>query len=365
LAKKKIKNEWLSLTAAFAYLSFYGIQNAIAFDFHPIVLASTPLAWLFWFYEKRQFKLFWITILLFIGLQENLFLLASALGVFLILRYRDFKRGAFLAVVSLSLFFLVILVVIPSFGQAPFTYLPTHLRTLTIGGAVKMFFSPFSKIQVMLVTPLAFGLLPFLSPAAWIMLLEEYLQRFVGTPISTRWSLGFQYNAILAPIVAFAAIEAIQKHFLNKKWLAAGLILGGMLTTQIFTAPSLNDLSQGEFYDFSKTKNAKEVLTALPPEASVASTNNLGPQITHREDIIFLTNCVDEPAVWRSDVKRCFSLKPDYIVADLDPQGSWNDWYPDGSREKLVSYIDYLQQNGKYHVVKQAGYAVLLEKGQP
>src|SRR3972149_4609453 len=50
LALKKTKNKLISLTLAFSYLTFFGIQNAIAFDFHPIVLATTLLAYIFWFY---------------------------------------------------------------------------------------------------------------------------------------------------------------------------------------------------------------------------------------------------------------------------------------------------------------------------
>lgn len=94
---------------------------------------------------------------LFLGLQENFFLLAQAFGLFLIFRYRDFKRGLFLALASIVLFLLIILVIIPSFGQAPFTYLPTHFKNLKVLGAVKMFFYPYTKIQVMIVTFLAFG----------------------------------------------------------------------------------------------------------------------------------------------------------------------------------------------------------------
>lgn len=87
------------------------------------------------------------------------------------------------------------------------------------------------------------------------MLLEEYLQRFVGTPISTRWNLGFQYNAILAPIVALGAIEAIKRYFLNGKPLVISLLLGGVLLVQGLTHPALNDLHRKEFYDLSPQGN--------------------------------------------------------------------------------------------------------------
>jgi uncharacterized membrane protein len=242
LAKKKTNDIWLSLIISFSYLAFFGIQNAIAFDFHPIVLATTLLAWLFWLYEEKKYCLFWLVLILFLGLQENFFLLASALGLFLIVFYRDFKRGAILFLVCPTIFLFLILYLIPSFNQAPFIYMPTHLKTLTFLGAVKMFFYPYSKIQVMVASFLAFGFLPILTPSVLILLLEEFIQRFVGTPISTRWILGMHYNAILAPILAFAAILAIQKYFLKKKILVVVLLLGGVLLIQELASPALNNL---------------------------------------------------------------------------------------------------------------------------
>src|SRR3990170_1585535 len=70
LSIKKTGNNLFSLTLAFTYLLFYGIQNALAFDFHPVTLGATLLAFLFWFYEQKKFKLFWIFLVIFIGLQE-------------------------------------------------------------------------------------------------------------------------------------------------------------------------------------------------------------------------------------------------------------------------------------------------------
>ncbi|MFZ5365922.1 MAG: DUF2079 domain-containing protein [Patescibacteria group bacterium] len=140
LAFRKTRDICLSLVVAFAYLSFFGIQNAVAFDFHPIVLATTLLAWLFWLYEEKKYRLFWLVLVLFLGLQENLFLLTVAFGAFLMIHYRDFKRGLLISLGSAILFLLVVFVVIPYFGKMPFTYLPSHLKDLTLGEAIKMFF---------------------------------------------------------------------------------------------------------------------------------------------------------------------------------------------------------------------------------
>ena len=364
LARKKVKNISLSLLIAFVYLTFFGIQNAIAFDFHPIVLATTLLAWLFWLYEERKYRLFWLVFLLFLGLQENFFLLGIALGVFLVIYYRDFKRGVLMTIGSAIGFLLVIFVVIPYFAKTPFIYLPRHLVDLSFWEVVKMFFYPPVKIKLIVVSLLAFGFLPLLSPMVLILLFEEFFQRFVGSPIETRWGLGYQYNAILAPILALGTMVTIQKFFLKRKKIAAVLLIVSFLFVQILFHPALNDLLRKEFYDLERTKNSREILKLLPKEASVAATNNLGAQLAHREKIIFLTNCRDNPTVWVIDMKRCFTLKPDYLVADLSPEGHPNNYYPDNSRQSLLKYLIEVQTSGEYQLVKQQGDVFLLKKSQ-
>lgn len=82
LSMRKTDSFAFSITLAFTYLMFYGLQNAIAFDFHTVTLGPTLLAFMFWFYEEKRFKLFWLSLFIFVGLQENFFILASAFGVF-------------------------------------------------------------------------------------------------------------------------------------------------------------------------------------------------------------------------------------------------------------------------------------------
>lgn len=361
LSFKKTKDVWLSLTISFCFLAFFGVQNAIAFDFHPIVLATTLFAWVLWFYEEKKWLPFWVAIILILGLQENFAAFLAAYGLFLIFQFRDLKKGLLLFFGCAFLFFVLTSLVIPHFNSGQFIYAPTHLKNLSFWGMVKMFFTPFSKIQVMFYAFFAFGFLPILTPAILIILFEEFLQRFVGTPIATRWNLGFQYNIILAPVLAYGAILTINKYFSKRKETVL-LFLGLCFSfVQLTAHPALNDLRKKEFYNLDKAKNSQALLPLIPKDASVATANNLGPQLAHREKLIFLTNCLDNPNPWRLDMRRCYNTKPDYLIVDLDPQGNWNNFYPDG-RDALVKYIDEVQKNNLYHLVKKQGEAILLQK---
>ncbi|MDO8551546.1 MAG: DUF2079 domain-containing protein [bacterium] len=362
IAQRRTKDLGLSLLASFLYLGFFGLQNAIAFDFHPIVLATTLLAFLFWFYEEKSFKAFGLTFVLFVGLQENFFLLGSALGLFLIFQYRDIQRGLTIFVGSLLVYVFIIRLVIPFFGQASYLYLPSHLNNLSFPEIIKMLFYPFIKVKLVAVSLLAFGFFPIFSPSVLVLLLEEFGQRFLGTSIPSRWDLGYHYNIILAPALALGVVFTLKEYFLKRKALAYIFLITGFILTQIITVPGTSRLLDKNFFDLSHVKDSKAVLSLIPKDASVAATNNLGAQLTHRQKIIFLTNCQEDSTVWYQDMKRCYGLKPDYLVADLNPDSNPNNFYPDNSRESIERYFTFVQQKGEYQLLRKQGDVYLLKR---
>lgn len=361
LSVKKIKNRLISFSLSFAYLLFFGFQNAMAFDFHPLTLAPTFLAFLFYFYEEKKWWLFWLFFLLMLGLQENLALLSIGLGVFLLLQYRDWKKGAGVSFLGLSWFLFVVFFIAPYFRQGQFLYMP-NMKDMEILGIFKSLVEPAIKRETIFYSLLSFGFLPLLSPSTWPMLFEEFFQRFVGSTSQTRWGLGYHYNAILAPILAVGAILTIEKYLKNKKMIVISALFSGLFLVQIFTNPSLNHLQKAEFYQWNQNKNLESILKLIPPSSSVAATNNLVPHLSHREQIILLTNCLEDKTVWKGDMKRCFDLKPDFLVADLNPQGSLNNYYPDYSREVILNYFEELQKRREYQLVRHEEEIYLLEK---
>jgi len=362
LARKKTKDELFSLVIALAYVCFFGLQNALTYDFHPIVLAATLLAWLFYFYETKKDWFFWPILIVLLGLQENFALLTIALGLYLVVRYRDFKKGIFISVLGGVWFLTAVFLIIPNFGKAEFIYLPTYLLQTSPLEMLKMLFYPWMKIKVMVASLLSFGFLPAFSPAILIILFEEFFQRFVGSPFQARWSVGYQYNVILGPVLALGAIEGFKKFFAKRRFLGIVMILLGVILTQKYTSPATGKLLTREFYDFTKVKETQAILNPIPKEASVAASNFLSPHLAHREKIILLTNCLEEKIVWEDQTKRCFSIEPDYLVADLDPNLDPLGFYPDYSREKISRYFDHLVQSGQFELIKKQGTLVLFKR---
>ena len=135
-----------------------------------------------------------------------------------------------------------------------------------------------------------------------------------------------------------------------------------MILTQKYTSPATGKLLTREFYDFTKVQETQAILNLIPKEASVAASNFLAPHLAHREKIILLTNCLEEKIVWEDQTKRCFSIEPDYLVADLDPNLDPLGFYPDYSQEKISRYFDYLVQTGQFELIKQQGTLVLFKR---
>jgi uncharacterized membrane protein len=295
-------------------------------------------------------------------LQENFALFTVALGIYLAVRYRDFKKGIALAALGAVWFLLAVFVIIPYFGQASYIYLPYHVTKMSFLETIKMMVYPWMKAKVMIASLLSFGFLPLLSPAIFIILFEEFFQRFVGSPFPARWCVGYHYNSILAPVLALGAIEVFKKNFSRKRNLAIIIIFIGIFLTQKLTAPATEKLLTRKFYDFSRVKDIKVILSLIPKEASVAATNNLGPHLSHRQQLILLTNCIEDKTLWVDQTKRCFKMNPDYLVADLNLNLELVSYYPDYSREKILRYFDYLEKTGEFKLLKTQESIFLLKR---
>jgi hypothetical protein len=75
-----------------------------------------------------------------------------------------------------------------------------------------------------------------------------------------------------------------------------------------------------------------------------------------------LANCHDNPQPWLIDTRRCYKLKPEYLVADLNPAGDPIYLFPDISRQSILDYFDYLQKSGEYVLLKKQNDVWLLKR---
>ena len=377
LAKERLKSVFLSLVLAFAYLSFFGIQNGVIFDFHPLLLAVPLIAWWFYFFEKNN-KVYLLISLLLLGFQENLGLLVLALGVMAALKRETRKEGLIIVSVGFIWFLLATKIFIPHFAQnESFSYFPKAV-SLKPQIFLQEFFYPFEKIKTILISLGAIGFLPVFYPPILIPLAEQFAERFVGNMAATRWGIGLHYSAPLAPILLYGTIKVLEKKFFQKKGtflLSIGIFLLMLsLFYQFFLHLPLNLLSKKEFYRLPEWhQDLGKVSLLIGENDSLATQNNLLPHFSHREKIYLFSSCAEVPNPSRGmfcqplvdqdsqELPLIEKEKTKFILVNFHPRQNPNNFFPDGE-ESLKKYGDKLLLDKKYKIRFKEGEIILLER---
>jgi len=162
LAKEKKLSGFSSFVVSGLYLSFYGIQNAINFDFHEIMVAVGLLPWLLLFLERKNFKIFFLLFLPFLGCKENLAFFTFGLGIILFLK--NFKAGFSVCLISLLYSLFVFKFFFPLFSPNGYEYQPDF--SLNFFQIIQDLFSPFEKTKTWFYSLAWFSFLPIFSPKA-------------------------------------------------------------------------------------------------------------------------------------------------------------------------------------------------------
>lgn len=361
LALKKTENVLFSYAVAIAYLMFWGIHNAIAYDFHPLALGAPLFAFMIYFYEKQKWLLFWVTTTIFGGLQENYLIFLCVFGIFLLLRYHDALQGLLLTMLSGVLFFMLIFIVIPRTFQMDYGYLPQGENS-SITTFFEKAYLPTEKVTLLGYSFGAFSFLPLLSPTYLLLFAEEYAGRFLVGSNPNWWSFGYQYNALPAALLALSAIEVVSK-FKKGASVAAVFILLCTAVTFVRVNPDTLRAFDTNFYNLSHTADAYAVINMVPEEKSLAAANNLGAHLSQREEIYFITNCLEENAETRtSDGKKCSKVMPDYLIADLGVESNWNNFVYNYNRDEVNNIFMQKIMDGSYEMFAQKGNIYLLHK---
>ncbi|MBL7159434.1 DUF2079 domain-containing protein [Candidatus Microgenomates bacterium] len=350
LAKHKKLSLLPILAVLFSYLSFFGIQNAINFDFHAIMIGIGFLPWIFLFWEKEDWRKFTFLTILFLGSKENLALIIFSLGILTLFK-KKVKIGVLITVLSLLYFFLVIGKIIPYFSPAGYEYGPSLPDN--IFGFVKNFFLPIEKTQTLVYSFLWFSFLPFLSFKALFLSLIDFSQYFLsGDKYSSMWGFYMHYRASIAPILAWGMIDgfsSLKKKKININKLAVLAIIIPLFLDYRLHLP-LNKLSKGYYWQREKYMDDNQAMInyineAIPKDAGIVTQNNLVAHLTHRDDIFLL---------WAREEEMCGELKcwwlfwpdkPDYLLVDLHQGQALTHLLVDSEKELKKAVFNMIELN--------------------
>lgn len=299
--------------AAAAYGLSFGVQSALAFEFHEVAFAAPLLSYgLTALIEGRWTQAAaWSAPLLLV--KEEVSLTAAAVGVVLALRGQR-QLGLMLIAGSLLCFALVVGFLIPAVNpQGIYPYLnsaadggslsSTLSFTERLTGMPQLLFTPTEKLTTLLLLSGMTCFAALFSPLSLIGLPTIFIRFLSDSP--NYWGTGFQYNLILMPILFAAALDA-QPRLTVSRYAAVrtlGLNLGAALlcaAAPFAPAQPLQNFLLHPVHAFSLSPHAStahQLLDRIPDGSDVEATNHLSAQLAHRTRV-FLWPYTDRQADW-------------------------------------------------------------------
>ncbi len=351
LARLRKFSPLTSLSLSIVYSLFYGIQYAVFFDFHPVVIGVGLLPWIAYFLESKRNVRLWMAVALLLLTQENMGISLAGLGLIYVFQ-KQYRKIALLFIFAGLLSSFVAMKIVASFSPIGFEYAPTLPKT--IPDFITQLFDHPEKRQVWLYSFAWFSFLPLLSPGAVLAVLLDLSQYFATGPALARmWSPYMHHRAMLAPFLVLGTMEGLRR-IRGKRWIgviAAILLFSALFQQYIFHYP-LNKLSKREFWKEEQwMRDNRELLKFVPTESAVAAQQNLVPHLSHRKEIYLAWPKYHDEKGWQLD----FAGKPEYLVLDTRP----NQWLTQilESNEHVQEAIANMEKAGVIQRIQTVGMA--------
>lgn len=358
IAKLRKFSSFICFSVAFLYGLFYGIQFAVFFDFHPIVLGIGFLAWLIYFLESKKTKLLIIALILSILSQEDMGLALAGVGFIFILK-KEHRKTAITFILLGFFSSLVEAKIVSYFSSSGYEYLPQISHNPI--QVIKDLFNDPQKNQVWLYSLGWFSFLPILSPGVLAAVIMNLAQFFVTGPNFVRmWSPFTHHRAILAIFLFLGTLDALgflKKKHINITLVAILLILSAMFQ-QYYYHFALNKLVIKSFWQHETwMDDNKKLISSISPNESVAAQQSLVPYLSHRKEIYVTyprikAKCRNSGCWWLD-----FGGKPKLMVVDVHPNG----WLTQllETNENFNAALNNMEKEHKISLIKQYNYAKL------
>ncbi|MGO1051294.1 DUF2079 domain-containing protein [Crossiella sp. CA198] len=304
----------------------WGLQAALAFDFHEIAFAVPLLAFALEAFLSGRYGRAVALAAPLVLVKEDLGLTVAVLGLLIATRTGHRRLGLVTVAGGLVAALLTVFVVIPQFS------VDGGYRYLGVGGLLPTgeifrgeYFDPRKlELVALLCAPTLF--LCLRSPLV-LLALPTLAWRLAGTNL-LYWVPGFHYDAILMPILFFALIDAaVRLRPVASRWCrrldlprrlpAAALALALLGTAGVITAhfPLRELLTPGFGAQTSEAAAAGRLMDRIPDGASVATENRLAPHLTNRT-LVYPIGTADSPEWTLAEVSRRAELSVAIAMAD-------------------------------------------------
>jgi len=285
-----------------AYGMSWGLQSAVASQFHEIALALPFLAASLAALVRRDHRAAALWSLPMLLVKEDLGLTVTMIGVVIAIRGAR-RLGIGLAVGGVVAFLVTTNVILPALNpDGVWDYADDSVVSQVFsdpGAALSSLFTGFGhKLVLILLVLVITGLLAVRSPLVLITL-PTFAWRLTSD-VPFHWSTDWHYSAVLMPIVFLALVDALISSPAWKArapWFAAtAVVMAAIVTTQF----PLWKLTEGQYWSpGARPEGAAVALAAIPDDARVVSDITLMAYLAPRTEVYWMGN--DNPV-------------PDYVV---------------------------------------------------
>lgn len=311
----------LALSAMVSFLLFFGVWDALGFDYHSNVVAAMWVPWLFYWLRHERYCLYALAVVMVCIAKENMPLWLVFILIALIWDYRR-NRCALLWLMggilfSIAYLALVTMVVMPSLNPERIHFIDKFQYMGDSFGAVAMWIlnHPLETVRNLFVNFLNLpqgnglksefylcllisgGLFCCLKPNWLIMLLPLIAQKMLSSDIAL-WGVGSHYSVEFAPVVV-CCVFAIASQFKSSRTRATAAVAIAMpllcLGVTIYTCTNAKAWIQQEnvrlFYgkhfrqDQFDRHYANQLLNRIPSDASVCASQCFSPHLALRDSI--------------------------------------------------------------------------------
>jgi uncharacterized membrane protein len=315
-----------------AYAVSWGLQTALAFDFHEVSLGVPLMAAAASAYLEARWRSAYLWTASLLLVKEDLALTVAAFGVYLCLQ-RRVRAGITMVAGAIAWAALVVWVLVPAFSPyGRYTYWssldqpPSPIRPQETALDWSSLVFNGTKWHTLLLLLVVVVFLPLLSPLT-IAVLPTIGWRFLSGN-SAYWGTRYHYSEILMPLLFIAAVDGVLRlrRWLRGRapdtWVRRGAAVG-MLGVSIALLPSFPFWQATESFFWQRCPrcaDAELAVKAIPDDASVAADTLLMPELVDRTDVYLISPDFRDPT------GRTFSVQ--YVLLDeahrnLWPQPDW------------------------------------------
>ncbi len=365
-ARRRI-SEWSSVIFGLAWIAYYPMHAANFYEVHDVPIAALFVLTAIWAVDTKRWVVFWITALAAILMREDMPVGMAVAGAVLLLTGHRPKSGLALAVVATGWFLFLRGYIMTAAGNwwfpkmykdlwAPGQEGFTSVAKTLLSNPPYVFSTLLEKDKIFyvlhLVVPLA--LLPLRRVWAWVAMINGSLFTLLTTDYLPTITFSFHYVMHWAPYVFVAAVLVVScigraggDGRVHHRAALAAVAFATLVTSFNYGAFARRDTFKGGFShisfdmsDLEKRRYAElqSMIALIPPDASVAATEKLGPHVSSR--------------------KLLYSMRKgpqgaEYVLA----------WRHDLGLERTKPTFKKTVKGTEYGVLERRGGFVLLKKG--